>query len=296
VIAVMGATGNTGRMVSERLLEGGSDVRALGRSTDRLAGLVAKGAEAAVGEAADAGYLTGAFRGAEAVYTLLPPNLQADDYSAFQDQVGEAITRAIEESGVGHVVFLSSIGADQPAGTGPIAGLHRQEGRLRSLEGVDVLALRPGFFFENHFETLGLIKHQGINGSAVAPDTSLPMIATRDIAEAAAKALITRDFSGFVVRELLGPRDLTMAEANGIIGDAIGNPDLTYVQFPYEDFEASLAQMGLPANIAALYTEMARAFNAGKVRTLEGRSEANTTPTSFETFAAEVLAPAYQAA
>ncbi len=296
MIAVMGATGNTGRMVSERLLQEGSDVRALGRSADRLAGLVAKGAEAAVGEAADAGYLTGAFRGAEAVYTLLPPNLQADDYSAFQDQVGEAITGAIEESGVGHVVFLSSIGADQPEGTGPIAGLHRQEGRLRSLEGVDVLALRPGFFFENHLETLGLIKHQGINGGAVAPDTSLPMIATRDIAEAAAKALITRDFSDFAVRELLGPKDLTMAEANRIIGDAIGNPDLTYVQFPYEDFEASLAQMGLPANIAALYTEMARAFNAGKVRTLEGRSEANTTPTSFETFAAEVLAPAYREA
>ena len=296
MIAVMGATGNTGRMVSERLLEQGSDVRALGRSADRLAGLVAKGAEAAVGEAADAGYLTGAFRGADAVYTLLPPNLQADDYSAFQDQVGEAIAGAIKESGVGHVVFLSSIGADQPEGTGPIAGLHRQEGRLRSLEGVDVLALRPGFFFENHFETLGLIKHQGINGSAIAPDTVLPMIATRDIAAAAAEALIARDFSGFSVRELLGPRDLTMAEANGIIGDAIGNPDLTYVQFPYEDFEASLAQMGLPANIAALYTEMARAFNAGKVRTLEGRSEANTTPTSFETFAAEVLAPAYQEA
>ena len=296
MIAVMGATGNTGRMVSERLLEQGSDVRALGRSADRLAGLVAKGAEAAVGEAADAGYLTGAFRGADAVYTLLPPNLQADDYSAFQDQVGEAIAGAIKESGVGHVVFLSSIGADQPEGTGPIAGLHRQEGRLRSLEGVDVLALRPGFFFENHFETLGLIKHQGINGSAIAPDTVLPMIATRDIAAAAAEALIARDFSGFSVRELLGPRDLTMAEANGIIGDAIGNPDLTYVQFPYEDFEASLAQMGLPANIAALYTEMARAFNAGKVRTLEGRSEANTTPTSFETFAAEVLAPVYQEA
>ena len=296
MIAVMGATGNTGRMISERLLERGAEVRALGRSADRLAGLVAKGAEAAVGEVADASYLSGAFRGADAVYTLIPPNLQADDYSAFQDQVGEAIVGAIKESGVGHVVFLSSIGADQPAGTGPIAGLHRQEGRLRSLEGVDVLSLRPGFFFENHFETLGLIKHQGINGSAIAPDTVLPMIATRDIAAAASEALIARNFSGFSVRELLGPRDLTMAEANGIIGDAIGNPDLTYVQFPYEDFEASLAQMGLPANIAALYTEMARAFNAGKVRTLEGRSEANTTPTSFETFAAEVLAPAYQEA
>jgi uncharacterized protein YbjT (DUF2867 family) len=295
VIAVMGATGNTGRMISERLLEEGSEVRALGRSGDRLAGLVDKGAEAAVGEVTDAGFLTGAFVGADAVYTLIPPSVQAEDYSAFQDQVGEAIVGAIKKSGVGRVVFLSSIGADQPTGTGPIAGLHRQEGRLRSLEGVDVLALRPGFFFENHFETLGLIKHQGINGGAVAPDTSLPMIATRDIAEVAAKELEERDFSGFVVRELLGPRDLTMAEANGIIGNAIGNPDLPYVQFPYEDFEASLAQMGISASIAALYAEMARAFNTGMVRSLEGRSAANTTPTSLETFAAEVLAPAYQA-
>ena len=54
--------------------------------------------------------------------------------------------------------------------------------------------------------------------------------------------------------------------------------------------------MGLSASVAALYTEMARAFNAGTVRSLEGRSAANTTPTSFESFAAEVLAPAYQAA
>ncbi len=296
MIAVMGATGHTGRLISERLLKGGSAVRALGRSADRLAGLVADGAEAAMGEAADADFLTGAFTGADAVYTLIPPSVQIEDYSAFQDHVGEAIVGAIRESGVGHVVFLSSVGADQSAGTGPIAGLHRQEGRLRSLEGVNVLSLRPGFFFENHLETLGLIKHQGINGSAVAPDTSLPMIATRDIAEAAAEALMARDFSGFAVRELLGPRDLTMAEANGIIGKSIGTPDLPYVQFPYEDFEASLAQMGVSASIAALYSEMARAFNEGRVRALEGRSTANSTPTSFETFAAEVLAPAYQAA
>jgi uncharacterized protein YbjT (DUF2867 family) len=295
VIAVMGATGNTGRLISERLLEAGSEVRALGRSAERLAGLVDKGAEAAVGEATDADYLTDAFSGADAVYTLIPPSVVIEDYPAFQDKAGEAIVTAIGESGVGRVVFLSSIGADQPAGTGPIAGLHRQEGRLRSLEGVDVLALRPGFFFENHFETLGLIKHQGINGGAVAPDTSLPMIATIDIAEAAAEALLAGDFSGFVVRELLGPRDLTMAEANGIIGDAIGNPDLPYVQFPYEDFEASLAQMGISASIAALYSEMARAFNDGMVRSLEGRSAANTTTTSLEAFAAEVLAPAYEA-
>lgn len=295
MIAVMGATGNTGGVISERLLESGAGVRVLGRSADKLAALVEKGAEAAVGEASDAGYLASAFRGADAVYTLIPPNLQADDYSAFQDRAGEAITQAIRESGVRHVVFLSSIGADQPEGTGPIAGLYRQEGRLRSLEGVNVLALRPAYFFENHLYTLGLIQHQGINGGAIAPDVPMAMIATRDIAEAAASELLARDSSGFTVRELLGPRDLTMAEATRIIGEKIGKPDLQYVQFPYGEFEASLTQMGLSGSVAGLTTEMARAFNDGKIRSLEGRSPANTTLTSFEAFA-DVLAQAYQAA
>ncbi len=65
-------------------------------------------------------------------------------------------------------MFLSSIGADQPAGTGPIAGLHAQEERLGRLPGVSVLVLRPAYFFENFYPTLGPIKHQGINGGAVA--------------------------------------------------------------------------------------------------------------------------------
>ena len=127
VIAVMGASGNTGGVISQRLLASGEGLRALGRSAEKLAPLVDRGAEAAVGEATDSGYLTRCFEGAEAAYVLIPQNLQAADYAAFQDQVGEAITEAIRSSGVPDIVFLSSIGAEQPSGTGPIAGLHRQE-------------------------------------------------------------------------------------------------------------------------------------------------------------------------
>lgn len=65
------------------------------------------------------------------------------------------------------------------------------------------------------------------------------MIATRDIADVAARALRQRDWRGVVVRELLGERDLTFAEATRIIGARIGKPDLSYVQFPYADFTAS---------------------------------------------------------
>jgi uncharacterized protein YbjT (DUF2867 family) len=71
-IAVMGATGNTGRRITERLLKAGEKVRALGRSEEKLAELKKAGAEVLTGDTNDAAFLTKAFWGADAVYTLLP--------------------------------------------------------------------------------------------------------------------------------------------------------------------------------------------------------------------------------
>ncbi len=292
MIAVMGATGNTGGKVTEKLLARSERVRAIGREAKKLKPLVDKGAEAAVGDATDAAFLARAFAGADAAYTLLPPDLRAPDLRAFQDRVGEAMVRALRGSSVKHVAFLSSQGADLAEGTGPIAGLHAQEERLRPL-GLNVLLLRPGYFFENFYASLGLIKRQGINGGAIGPDVKLAMIATRDIADAAVQALAARDFSGVLVRNLLGPRDLTMAEATRIIGEKIGKPDLKYVQFPYDAFSETLVQMGLSKDVARLFAEMARAFNEGRVRPVGGRTPASSTPTTFESFA-DQLAQAYQ--
>jgi uncharacterized protein YbjT (DUF2867 family) len=294
MIAVMGASGHTGRRIAELLLDSGEKVRVLGRSREKLAGLEKRGAEVRTGEAADSRFLAGAFRGADGVFTLIPPDTTASDYRARQDAIGEATVTAIRESGVARVVFLSSVGADLNAGTGPIAGLHAQEKRLAKLEGVSVLVLRPGYFFENFEETLGLIKHQGINGGAIAPDVPIPMVATRDIADAAAKALRERRFQGVTVAELLGPRDLSQAEATRILGARLGRPDLPYVQFPYADFVTALTDMGLSKDVADLYAEMARALNEGKVKSAEGRKAGNTTPTRFEDFCDE-LERAYRA-
>ena len=295
MITVMGATGHTGKKITEILLKAGERVRALGRSKGKLAELESAGAEVLTGDATDAAFLSSAFHGADAAYTLLPPDPRLADYPAGQNQQGEAIVKAIRESGLRYVVSLSSVGADQPAGTGLIAGLHAQEERLRRIEGSNVLILRPGSFFENFYGALGLIKHQGFNGDSVAPDVALPMIATRDIADVAAKALQARNWDGVVVRELLGPRDLTYAEATSILGERIGKPDLKYVQFSHTDMAKALTQMGFSDSFAGLYVDMTRAFNEGRVKSREGRKPENTTPTRFEDFAAE-LADAYQAA
>jgi uncharacterized protein YbjT (DUF2867 family) len=128
---------------------------------------------------------------------------------------------------------------------------------------------------------------------SVAPEAKLPMIATADVAAVAAAALRERDWSGAVVRELLGPRDLTYAEAAAAIGAAIGQPGLQYVQLPDEELVAILTgPAGFSPDFAALFVEFNQALSEGRLHSLEGRNESNTTPTEFEEFAAE-LAAAY---
>jgi uncharacterized protein YbjT (DUF2867 family) len=295
MITMMGATGHTGKKITETLLNAREKVRALGRSESKLADLKSTGAEALTGDTTDAAFLAKAFRGAEAVYTLLPTDRRSFDYRAEQDRQGEAIVKAIRESGVWYVVALSSLGADLSEGTGLIAGLHAQEERLKRLEDTNVLLLRPVSFFENFYDALGLIKHQGINGDSVAPNLAVPMVATRDIADAAAKALKARDWKGVIVRELLGPRDLSYAEATRILGARIDKPNLQFVQFSYADNTRALVEAGLSESFAGLYVEMTRAFNEGKIKPRAGRTPENTTPTRFEDFADE-LARAYRAA
>jgi uncharacterized protein YbjT (DUF2867 family) len=120
------------------------------------------------------------------------------------------------------------------------------------------------------------------------------MIATRDIGAAAAEALLKLDFEGKQTRELHGQRDLTYTEVAGIVGQAIGKPDLKYVRLPDEQTAQALSSMGMSKNVAGLILEMAQAINRGHVKMLEQRSARNTTPTSYDTFVKEVFLPAYK--
>lgn len=293
MITVMGATGNTGKVVAARLLAAGRKVRAIGRSTKRLRDLTQLGAQPAGGDARDANFLTTAFGGAEAVYAMVPPDTAQPDVGVYYDVLGAAIETAIRRAGVRRMVFLSSLGAELPVGTGPIAGLHAQEERFKKL-GIDLLILRPGYFFENFYGSLGVIKNMAVNGGAIEPDVKIPMVATADVGTVAAEELLRGGFRGVVVRELLGPRDLSLEEATTIFGAAMGEGNLPYVRFPDEDFHAALVQMGFSKGVADAFLEMSHAFNAGKIRSLEGRNKRNTTPTRFEDFAQQ-LAAAYRA-
>lgn len=290
---VLGATGHTGWIIANSLLLNGERVRVVGRNASRLERLVRKGAEAFVANVSDAAALAKAFSGARAVYLMLPPNITSPDYRADQERESDAIAKAVKGAGVRYAVHLSSYGANVLEGTGPIAGLHASEQKLNAISGLNVLHLRPGYFMENHLTAIEMIQGMGIFGHALLPDRKHPMIATRDIGEYAAQRFLKLDFSGKQTRELLGERDISMNEATAVIARGIGKPDLRYVQFPYEQVEQILAQMGVPPKTSGQFIEMYRAMDEGVVAGREPRSAENTTPTSFERFVQDVFAPAY---
>lgn len=283
---LIGANGNITAKAVRLLLAQGKAVRVVGRSREHLRPLQDAGAQITVGDAADPGFLTAALRGATAAYTMIPPNYAAADPRGEQRRIGEAIAMAIEDSGVRHVVNLSSGGAHLPAGTGPIAGLHEQEQRLNSLPGVSLLHLRPGYFFENHLHAAALIKALEIYPSMEASDAPIPMIATQDIA-----AIVVRELQrvgeppGHRPLHLRGPRLYTMAEAARILGAAIGKPGLAHVRSEPAQAKAGMVEHGFSAAMADLFEEMAVALSDGRIADGFTSGPTETTPTALEDFA-----------
>jgi uncharacterized protein YbjT (DUF2867 family) len=294
MIAITGATGNTGRPAAEALLAKGEKIRVIGRDAARLAPFAGRGAEPFVADVQDAAAMTKAFEGADAAYVLIPQS-RSDDVRAYQETVTSSLAGALAAAHVPCVVSLSSMGAQLESGTGPIVGLHSMEQKLNSIAGLNVLHLRPTQFMENLLMSVPPLRTMGFLPGASPGDQAQPWIATRDVGAYAAIRLAARDFSGSSIQELAGPREVSWKEIASLIGNAIGKPRLGYMQVPFIMLEPGLVQMGLPKKTAALMVEMLKAMNAGKLAPQQPRSAENTTATTMETFIAEVFVPAYQA-
>src|ERR1700722_5637597 len=287
---ILGATGNTGSIIANFLLSAGKKVRVVGRDPGRLQRFVDKGAEAFTATLSDAVALTKAFSGGRAAYLMLPPAKSRED----QERDSDGIAKAVKESGLRYAGHLSSYGAQVPEETGPGAGWHFSEQKLNAISSLNVLHLRSAYFMENNLAAIGMIRGMGIFGNALLPDLKLPMVATRDVGNYAAQRLLNLDFSGKQTREVLGERDLSMTEVAAVIARGIGKPDLRYQQFPYEQVQQVLTQLGVPPKGAAMYIEMYKSINAGVLVPLEPRSKENTTPTSIEQFVKDAFAGAYR--
>ena len=190
-----------------------------------------------------------------------------------------------------YVVNLSSMGAHMPEKCGPVSGLYYVEQALNALEGVNVRHLRPGFFFYNFFANLGMIKHMGIIGGNYGEGAKLVLSNPSDIADAAAEELLNLSFTGKSVRYVVSD-EKTTDEVASILGEAIGKPDLKWVNFSDSDTLGGMIQNGLPEDVAINYTEMGAAMRSGEMASDYLKNK----PSKFGKTIFEAFAPAFAAA
>jgi uncharacterized protein YbjT (DUF2867 family) len=262
-ITVTGSLGNISLPLVKTLVKAGHEVTVISSQEGKASEIKTLGAKAAIGSIEDLAFLTKTFSGADAVYTMIPPNFAATDWRGYIRGIGENYAKAILAANVKKVVNLSSIGAHLPDGTGPIKGLYDVEHTLNSLDGVAVSHLRAGFFYVNFYSNVNMIRHMGIVGSNYAENNHLPLVHPADIADAAAEEL-QQPLSGKRIRYVVSDEH-TAGEAASILGAAIGKPDLKWVQFSDADALAGMLQAGLPKEIATNYLEMGKATRENKL-------------------------------
>lgn len=259
---VAGVSGNTGRVAAQVLLDAGERVRVVVRDAAKGEAWRAKGAEVAVADLGDASALAAALSGAKGAYLLLPPNMASGDFRAYQRRTGEAIVEAVRRARTPHVVLLSSVGADLPSGTGPIAGLYPVEKGLAAIEGTRTTAIRAAYFMENLGGSLGMLD-QGVLPCFTPTDVAFEMVATRDIGRVAATAL-REGATGFEVIELSAARPWSMDDAAAALSEITGRA-VKAQAFPIEGMVPTLTGYGFPQDIAAMYREMTEAMLRGDV-------------------------------
>jgi len=262
---ITGGAGHISKPLTLQLLKAGHEVTVISRNTNNLEEVVKAGAKAAAGSVEDVDFLTKTFTGADAVYTMVPPKMDAADWKGHIEQIGKNYTAAIKAAGVKYVVNLSSIGAHLFDGCGPVSGIHRAELALNTLEDVNIKHLRPAYFYDNLFSNLGLIRKAGIMGSNFAiADKKFTIVAPVDIAAAAADELLSLSFTGHSIRYIASD-EVSTTDIAKAIGSAIGKPELPWVEFTDEQAYGGMVGAGLTEEVAKNYVEMGNAIRTGSM-------------------------------
>ncbi|AKD53874.1 NmrA family NAD(P)-binding protein [Spirosoma radiotolerans] len=255
-IIITGSLGNISKPLATQLIANGHRITIISSKPDKQQAIEKLGAKAAIGRLEDASFLTSTFTGADAVYCMIPFDLSATDQKAYFQKIATNYVQAINETGVRKVVLL----------TGWAAGL---TGSFEATQLADQLShlafteLRPSVFYSNFYGYIPMIKQQGAIVGNYGGNDRIAVVAPEDIAAAAAEEL-TDSSNGNRVR-YVASEELTCNEVAGILGEAIGRPDLQWVIISDEALRNGLLQMGMPAQLADELVKMQAAMHSGVV-------------------------------
>ncbi|GAA5024127.1 hypothetical protein GCM10011506_07520 [Marivirga lumbricoides] len=263
-IVVTGSLGNISKPLTKILTANTHQVVVISSSTDRREDIEKTGATAAIGSIDDVLFLNATFQGADAVYLMIPPNFKEFNSLGYYKRIAENYRKAIQNSGVEQIVFLSSWGAHLDLGTGTILGSHHAEFILNELDAVHKTYIRPVSFYYNLLNYIEMIKNTGIIGSNFKRDDKIAWVHPEDIAQAVSEELMVRAEESTRIRYVASD-EKTAAETAHILGQAIDRPDLDWVPFSDADVEKSLKERGLPEKFAQDLVAINASISSGRM-------------------------------
>jgi uncharacterized protein YbjT (DUF2867 family) len=273
-IAVLGATGKTGRRVTDRLVAAGHHVTAASRTP----GAASSQVRPVHFDWADAASYSEVLRGADAVY-VIPPAFVVDHVDAIT-----ALAAAATTAGVAKAVLLSARGVDADDNI----PMRRSELALLG-SGLDVTIIRPTWFAQNFTE--GIFASSVSDGVLAVPaGTGLePFIDADDIADVAV-AVLTQPNHRAMAYDISGSEAITFADAARIIAAHIGRP-LSYIDADPDEFIAGVTASGVPGDYAGMLGGIFEVIRNGWDATLSDGVERvlGRPPQSFSQWAARTL-------
>ena len=263
-IVITGSLGNISLPLAIELILRGHQVTIISSNPDRKSEIESLGAKAAIGSLENVEFLTKTFSDCNSVYCMVPPNFSKTDQVAYYRSIGSNYALAIQISRVKRVVHLSSYGAHLDNGTGFILGSHNVEKILNELEGIELTHIRPGYFYNNLFNFIDMIKKAGFIGTNYGGDDKMVLSHPRDIAITAAYEL--EKFKTEVKVRYIASDDTRASEIASILGFAINKPDLKWLTFTDENTAQSMREKGMPEHLISNFIEMGNATHSGKMR------------------------------
>lgn len=229
LIGVTGASGALGGRVAARLAAAGATQRLIVRDAARAPQLDGADVRAAPGGYADRAGLAEALTG---VHTLLL--VSAAESETRVDEHRSAVAAAAD-AGVGHVVYLSFLGA-APDATFTLARDHDATEAAIRATGLPFTFLRDSLyadFVPGMVGADGVLRGPGGSGR-VAP------VARDDVADAATAVLLDPAAHADATYDLTGPEALTLAEACAVMADFSGLPLRYHAEELQEAFESRM--------------------------------------------------------
>jgi uncharacterized protein YbjT (DUF2867 family) len=216
----------------------------------------------------DAAALTQAFSGAEAVFVLLPPVFDPTPGFVETRRNVAALAEALAAAKPERVVCLSTIGV-QARQENLLTQLQIMERALGALP-TSVAFLRAAWFMENLAWDIAGAAQTGVLPSFLQPlDKPVPMVATADVAHAAAQLLQER-WQGRRVVELEGPSRVTPDQLAATLGSVLERK-VSPQPFPRATWDALFRSQGMKNPGPRM--RMLDGFNEGWIEFEGGASE-----------------------